>query len=266
MTKAISALIFGHSHAWSLRRAIDSGEYVTCDPGFDMKVILCGTQKFPSTLLVHSTLGSESINPALLSALADYPSKLVNPNQEIWLISAVQGNYYNIVGMLDEGAPFDFVMPGHEDLPFDINGHVIPYGAVVESIAAQTAELAPFYKRLSRLGYTGIIHLGAPPPHPSSDKFLEQLSADPKLAGKVLGVSAAPTRLKLWLAQERVLTELCRTAGVIYRPAPAVAADENGYLRQPLCKDAVHGTSAYAQMALEDLAAYLATHCVSEKK
>ena len=266
MANTITALIFGHSHGWALRRAVESGHYSPSDPNLEIKVILCGTQKFPSTLLVQPTQGNESINPALLSALADFPAKLVSSTREIWLISAVQGNYYNIVGMLDEGAPFDFVLPGREDLPFDTSGQIVPYGAILESLAVQTAELAPFYKRLSRLGYTGIVHLGSPPPHPDSDKILDQLVTDPKLAGKALSVSAGPTRLKLWLAQESVLTDLCRTVGVVYLPAPSGAADLNGYLKQSLCQDAVHGTTAYAAMVLEELAASIAAHHVPEKK
>lgn len=257
MTKKTTALIFGHSHGWALRRALESGGYSHPDQDIEIKVILCGTLKFPATLLVKPTRGTESINPALLSALADYPAKLVSTSQEVWLISAVQGNYYNIVGMLDEGSPFDFVLPGREDLPFDTSGQIVPYGAVLEALAVQTFELEPFYKRLTRLGYTGIIHLGAPPPHPDSNKMLSQLAADPKLAGKSLNVSARWTRLKLWLAQEKLLADICKETKVKYLPAPSCAGDLDGYLKSDLCQDAVHGTAEYASMMLNEITKFL---------
>lgn len=253
MIKKVKALIFGHSHVWSIRRAIDSNEFLTKDQNIEMKVILCGTQKFPGTLLCNSSKGAEYINPALISALSDFSPRINDSSDQYILISVVQGNYYNIVGMLDEGDPFDFVLPGREDLQLNTRGKIIPYGAIVDAITAQAAELLPFYKRLSKLGYHSIVHLGAPPPHPECSKILAQLNADPKLAKKSLSVSPAVTRLKLWIVQDRVLTEMCIAAGITYLSAPGSAADERGYLKLHLCKDAAHGTSEYASMVLADV-------------
>lgn len=257
MLNPITALIFGHSHVWSLRRAIESNEYSTNDSNIEMKIILCGTQKFPGTLLCNSSKGAQYVNPALISALSDFSPKATSVSKQYYLVSAVQSNYYNIVGMLDEGDPFDFVLPGREDLPLTTSGSIIPYGAIKDAISIQAVELMPFYKRLSRLGYSSIVHLGAPPPHPDSSKILDQLASDPKLANRPLSVSPASTRLKLWLVQDRVLAEICSAAGIAYLPAPALTADDKGYLKSHLCKDAVHGTSEYAAMALADLEKYI---------
>jgi hypothetical protein len=89
MSNTITALIFGHSHVWSLRRAIESHEYSTKDPNIEMKVILCGTQKFPGTLLCKSSQGSEYINPALISALSDFSPKTAGLTKQYCLVSAV---------------------------------------------------------------------------------------------------------------------------------------------------------------------------------
>ncbi len=256
MTGKVNALIFGHSHVWSIRRAIASGEFVTRDQDISLTVVLCGTQKFSGTLMCVSPSGDEYLNPALMGALSDYPA--ANSEKEHrFLVSAVQGNYYNIVGMLDSGDPFDFILPGREDISLNKTGKLIPYGAIVEAISAQSFELLPFYKRLKKLGYAGVVALGTPPPHPDSSQISTLLSCDAKLVNKTISVTSSATRLKLWITQERIMGDICKAAGVLYIPSPISAADTRGFLKTSLCKDAVHGTSEFAALALTDLVANL---------
>jgi hypothetical protein len=251
MSKATTALLFGHSHVWSLQRAIATNEFTPANPDFSIETILCGTQRFPGTLLIRSSTGAEQINPALIGALADYPA--IARGEERWLVSAVQGNYYNVVGMLDEGTRFDFMVPGYEHLPLDTSGVILPYGAVAAAVLSAASELAPFFQRLSKLGYFGVVHLGAPPPNPSEDAILKQIASDPNLANRALSVTSPTTRLKLWLTQEYVLQDICKRNGVKYLSAPRGSRDSAGFLVESQRKDAVHGNSAYATLVLRDL-------------
>jgi hypothetical protein len=245
----ISALIFGHSHTWALKRALGS-EFSPCDESIELKVILCGTQKFPGTLLCRSTFGTELLNLALQAALSDFPPAKEESESETWLISAVQGNYYNIVGMLDNGTPFDFVSPESIGESTAKNCVTLPHDAVIHAIATEAAELEPFLRKLKNIGYRRVIQLGAPPPNPSSENIKNLLANEPKLKGKALSVTSPAVRLKLWNAQEKVVSEICRRAGAIYLSAPLESKDRDGFLRSDLCKDTIHGTGQYASLVL----------------
>lgn len=241
-------LIFGHSHVWSINRAISSGAYAPATPGFIQQVVLCGTKKFPGTLTTTSQSGARHVNSALMSTLADYPP---DEGTTSWLVSAVQNNYYNILGMLNNGQPFDFVAPGFETV--DRDAELIPYLAIRDSLRALMDELPVFFGKLKQMGYDGLFHVGAPPPHPSSDAIYTQLSNEPRFDTSRQAVTSKLVRLKLWAAQEGIMQEICASTGTRYLPAPPSCRDDLGFLRESLCKDAVHGNAEYATLVLKQI-------------
>lgn len=248
----INALIFGHSHVWAINRAVETHRN-TVPADIAMKVLLCGTQKFPGTLLCQSSKGADYINPALVSALSDYPVKPDSSEQNI-LVSMVQGNYYNIVGMLYEGQPFDFVLPNQTSMPYnDQDAEIVPYDAIQALITNQLYELPTFYRKLKNLGYKKIIHVGVPPPHPSSDYIYNALNQDAKFVNKPIQISQPYVRLKLWMVQELLLKQLCQNEGVEYLSAPSQALDSNGFLNAAFAKDTVHGNQAYAELVHQQI-------------
>ena len=91
------------------------------------------------------------LNPCLLSQL--------NQNEPLdrartTLVSMVQGNHYNVIGLVQDGAQFDFVLPGREDLPVLPGAQIILYGAVRDTIVNEMKELEALLRRLTEGWYS----------------------------------------------------------------------------------------------------------------
>ncbi|MEM1106926.1 MAG: hypothetical protein AAGH87_11110 [Pseudomonadota bacterium] len=242
------ALIFGHSHAWSLKRAIHAQTYVSSRPDYGVELLLCGTREFPGPLISTGLNGYTAINACLIASLSAHP-----PSPETWLVSAVQGNYYNIVGMIRPEPNFDFVFPGAPHLPLDNDAELIPYDLVRQIFKDQVEELGLLLKQLPKLGHINIAHINAPPPIESEEFIREDLVGKGALDPQADKISPAALRLKLWLAQKDVIGALCRSLGVACIDAPVETQNERGFLREAFWKDAVHANEQYSAIILREL-------------
>ncbi|MEL6752594.1 MAG: hypothetical protein AAFO57_01105 [Pseudomonadota bacterium] len=245
---ARKSLVFGHSHAWSLKRAILSGTYQPSVPDYSVDVILCGTREFPGPLISTGLNGYTAINACLIAALSGS-----TPGPDTWLVSAVQGNFYNIAGMVKPDPEFDFVVPDAPHLPLNSSAELLPYDLVKKMIEEQVEELALLLKQLPKLGFPNIAHINAPPPVESAQYIMDDLSQKNGLDPETDEISDASLRLKLWLTQKDVIGDLCRTLGVLCIDAPASTQNERGFLREEYWKDAVHANEQYSAIILAEI-------------
>jgi hypothetical protein len=249
-SKNSTSLIFGHSHVWSIKRALGQADYAPQAEGYESRVLLCGTNEFPGSLISFSDAGKEMINPCLLSQLNQI--KDVDPSRTT-LVSMVQGNYYNIVGLVQDGEAFDFVIPGREELPMLPDAKIIPFGAIWETVERETLELEAFLRRLTKLKYAGVIHVNAPPPIKSSEFIREELAKKGSADSNGIQVTDPAVRLKLWIVQRRVLETLGRRLKFSCIHFPPDTVEGGGFLRKPFWKDAVHANEKYAALLLRQI-------------
>jgi len=248
--KPVKSLIFGHSHVWSVKRAMVEGGYQAVHPDYEARILLCGTAEFPGSLISYSASGGEMLNPCLLSQL--------NQNEPLdrartTLVSMVQGNHYNVIGLVRDGAQFDFVLPGREDLPVLPGAQIIPYGAVRDTIVNEMKELEAFLRRLKRLGFAYVFHVNAPPPIRSSDFILEELRKKGQVEDETIQVTDPFVRLKLWILQKRVLNLIGNRLKMGCFHALPETQDKDGFLRQEFWKDSVHANEKYSAILLRQI-------------
>lgn len=248
-----NALIFGHSHVWSIKKALLSGLFTPGTNEISWPVLLCGTSEFPDDVVLYDSSGKERLNPCLISALRHHSAN--DPAVMNILVSVVQGNYYNNVALVQEpGESFDFVVPGHEHLPLNDTVQAVPYTAISESIANAAKSFPSYIKRLSGLGYKRAFHIGAPPPPASNDLIIEEFRNRVDDVDHIEVVEPY-VRQKLWIAQNAFMNAYCRKYGITYISAPEKAITEDGFLKPEYIKDSVHGNAKYSVLVLQKVEA-----------
>ncbi|MDZ4789812.1 MAG: hypothetical protein SGJ17_01160 [Hyphomicrobiales bacterium] len=255
------ALIFGHSHVWAIRRALVAGTYEKQNPYFQAEILLCGTQEFPGSVVVYDADHKEHINPALVGALN---SAFAGRNPiDACLVSCV-GNIYNAIGLLQDTRPFDFVVPGREDLPLDKKAALIPYDAVAALLADRMRDIQAMIKRLRRIACAAIIHIGAPPPIESGEFIAAKLSAAAAPRNALPLITEPHVRLKLWLAQTDIMATWSQNAGATFMHPPVEAFDAVGFLKQDYWCDSIHANRHYGALVLKKVEALTMEHFANQ--
>lgn len=242
--KVTRIVVFGHSHVWPMRRAVAA---LTPTEGVPQVVApLCGTKEMPGPLVYHDGHGRQQLTAtltALLSRLSASPDAASTV-----LLSMVQGNYYNQLGMVASGGVFDVVLPFAPDLPLQEGAIVLPYGAVREMMLVTMSELKTYISLMARGPFAKRTILAGPPPPIRDDAPIRELLAS---EGVTDSPSPAHVRLKLWHLQDRLYAEMCKGTPLVYLSgAPEGVQDDEGFLRPDLVKDAVHGNQKWASLLL----------------
>jgi len=243
-----NVVVFGHSHVWSFRRAIGLG--IPQTEGFTFEAPLCGTKEMPGPIVLRDLRGRPQLTATLAALLLRGASA---PNlEDTWLLSAVQGNHYNQMGMLSPDGPFDFVLEERQDLAGLLGAAMLPTAAVRAALRDTMDEIPDYLKVLGKWRPPArTLIAGPPPPGESEAPFIE---AQASLATRH-PVTAAPVRLKLWHLQNALYRDLCRQNGMIFVPGDiAGTQDEIGYLKPEYVKDSVHATHEWAMLYLQKVA------------
>ena len=252
----VHALIFGHSHANALAQAAKT--YVPAHPGFSVRVAVAGSRAFPGGLVLRTADGLPMINPLIASAVQ---RSLSRPGRETWIVSALGVNYHNKIALIASTEPFDFVLPGREDLPVDPAARLLPYDVVADAMRASMNMLPAALPLLTQMGAAGVIQLEGPGPVRDSALVAQYLSAyrPPRLPGRDHGPDVAPSemvvsppalRLKAWLLHQMLVQELCAAHGVGYLGVPAEMMEADGFRRPDTVADAIHANQPYARAVL----------------
>jgi hypothetical protein len=227
---------------WAVRRAIAESEFAQ-----DVRLILCGTAEFPGSLVyANYRTGNMLLNAALLSALHTADAQ---PENDV-IVSGVQGNQYNGLALLTDGAPFDFHLPGNST-PLIEGVPLLPYRAVAQMLKEELQEFRLFIERLKRLSYRAFFHLVPPPPVPDDAFVRSKLPMLPD--GQQPEVSPASLRLKLWTVQTAAMQEIVESHGGTLISAPEQSRDDDGFLKKEYWKDAVHANGSYGALQLAQI-------------
>jgi hypothetical protein len=236
-----------------MRRAISALEARLDQP--EVVAPLCGTKEMPGPIVLRDLNGRWHLTATLsalmhaISARDDAPTTC--------LMSMLQGNHYNQIGMIASGGAFDFVLPSHCDLPLSRTATLLPYKAVRAMLIEAMSEVREYTSLMSRSCFASrTIIAGAPPPVRDDTLILELLKR-----GQITDPPSAPhVRLKLWLLQNQIYTELCHGTPLTYLPAtPEGTQDAEGFLLPKFVKDAVHANGKWGAQYLTQAIALAAS-------
>lgn len=236
-------IYFGHSHVWSIRRAITEGGGDFAD---DHITQLCGTNEFPGPLISQHLNGSPIVNAAFISA---FNSAKFDDNTHLVLV--VQGNNYNALGMFVEGQKFDFVLPKKAHIPLTEDAVVLPVDSVRRMIQITNSEFVPFLKRVAKMPSNKPIVVGPPPPVRGEAEIRVLMD---KQAGKSDNTLISPpfVRLKLWHLQTEFTAAHCLENGATFvSGALEDTVDEDGFLLDAYVRDAAHANADYSRLLLQ---------------
>lgn len=236
---------FGHSHVWSIRRAITefAGDFVD-----EHVALLCGTNEFPGPLISKHPNGSTIVNAAFVSAFNS-----VKFDDETHMVLVVQGNNYNALGMFVEGQRFDFVLPKDTGMPLTDDATILPVDSMRRMIQVTNSEFVPFLKRVGKMQSNKPIVVGPPPPVRGEEEIRALMDKRPKTDGKLL-ISAPFVRLKLWYLQTEFVAAHCLENGAIFiNGALENTVDDDGFLLDEYVRDAVHANADYSRLLLQHI-------------
>jgi hypothetical protein len=230
-------LAIGHSHAWALARAARS-------PGFDLQghrieFPVIGSKSTLGGLLVEDCAGNLVLNPAIEAASA---ACVAAP--ERFLISSLYGNGHFWLTAAEHREPFDIICPATRR-PVPGDRRILPRRLIIDVFKRTDAQLPELFRRLQARGFSRMVQISAPPPPGTPGIAIRE---------KLQKQGAAPAHpllvLKVWHCQAEALRELCAEAGVAFVEPPDEALSEEGFARDDLLVDGMHGTTDYARLAL----------------
>lgn len=266
--------LVGMSHSISLLRAVSAADgNVSLDnwshqtdehflpvgvkpgmlPGDGLEALIVSRQNW-TPLATHSEQDGRrvvSAHDGFVAALRP----LLDRQEGGTMLSFLDGNGHAAISLLQHPAPFDFVLPGHEDLGMQagfqplshelIRKHILPYQMTTIATLSIMRMLLPDMR---------IVHVLPPPP--SSEQQIRskpELFAD-KMAG---GVTPLSIRIKYYLLANRLLREAMQGYGVELLEAPPESVAADGSLRDELSAGATHGNLAYGELIAAQLRALL---------
>jgi hypothetical protein len=255
-SECASVLLFGQSNAvcfwsaWTLRL------YRPSDRSFDFKFLI-SRKRFPGRAIVvrSEATGADTISPALAEAFDKHA--VLSESTETWLVSAIVGNAYNLIGLFQPEPPFDFVHPALPALAVRSGVPVLPYEAVRGILERAVEQTRRFYACLPRQNVAGVLHVEAPPPIPSEAQCRQ--SMDGSALRRALGrpddarISPPEFRMKLWRCQSDIHRKICEEHGVHYVTPPEEALDPDGYLLPKAWSGATHASAWYGALALRKI-------------
>ncbi|MCI2399518.1 hypothetical protein [Aliiroseovarius subalbicans] len=194
--------------------------------------------------------------PGIVSALFE---EVGLTHADLW-VSRMGGSEQVAVGWVDGDRPFDFTLPGRDDLGLRGDAEILPFQLVHAVLARKVSGSLSHLRRIHADCPAPLIHLESPPPIADTSYAQDHLDVWFKQHGATPKVAPAALRLKLWLLQTRLARAICDDIGVRYIVSPPGVQDKRGFLtREFWSADATHGNIAYGRMCNR----YLAEHAAS---
>lgn len=169
------------------------------------------------------------------------------------LLSFLHGSGHAAISLLQHPAPFDFVLPGHEELGMQPGFRPLPLALIQQQLMPyQVTTIAALSMMRMMLPDTRIVHVLPPPP--SSEAHIRK---EPELfAARIAeGITPLPVRVKYYLLANRLLREAVQPYGIELLEAPPASVAADGSLRDDLCAGATHGNVAYGELVAAQLRA-----------
>jgi hypothetical protein len=159
------------------------------------------------------------------------------------------------VGAFKSPRPFDFALPGRDDLELIPGAEIIPYGLMAEAALLANTYWSQMISVAVECGHAPVYSVCVPPPVASFEPFLPTLSND-SIRSKLERFGEAPKalRYKTWHVQAEADCRKAAAAGAGFLRPPAEALDDDGFLGADFAGDLIHANPAYGNLILRQLA------------
>jgi hypothetical protein len=167
-------------------------------------------------------------------------------NAGLLLLLVLGGNEHNVMGMVNTGGDYDFLLPG-ETGPLRSGSTIVPLGAVRTQMERQTAYFRDMLDRINGLAGDRIACLEPPPPIRDSQTILAKL--DPyfrETYGDRISINPPEFRFKLWRLRCMVFQARCARHGIPYIAVPPELMEDGRYLHaDAIAGDATHANAKF---------------------
>lgn len=189
--------------------------------------------------------GAIVVNPALGSSIADTIGRL---RPEVVAVS-VDGSQHLL--MIDNRRRFDFVLPGHEDLPLEPDAEIVPYDLMREVFGHEQRNVLRLLSAVRDLASVPVVFPSVPPP----PEFIGAHMPKMREAMLEAGSPGVAVRVRLWTLYMDVVREYCDGIGVTFLPPPPGTQGTYGHLLPEYDGDGLHANGAYGAKVLHQIVA-----------
>ena len=241
------AIAFGHSHLTALQFAYPHWKAAGGQLDVAFIQLLDERFRFEGTIQAANQHIVQTLS-AEIDALA-----AAHEAEHTILFACFSANEHHPYSMVKGDRPFDFVLPGAEDLPLVAGAELLPYTAV-ERIMTQSLETP--WNALTAIADAvtdRITCLASPPPIPDNAFLAGSNNAFRDQIGR-FGLSDPSLRYKIWSLQVKLTEAVCARIGLGFLYPPDIAVDDRGFMREEgWHPDGVHGTSWYGLQQLTQI-------------
>jgi hypothetical protein len=188
---------------------------------------------------------TRELNPKLREQLAELPWQFV--------VLVCGGNEHNVLGIVRNKRPFDFVLSSEPDLPLQPGYELVPEALIREVLKHYMADSLETMRVFRAATELPVMQLEPPPPLPN-----RHVLAYPRelVRASFLRKKIAPEliRYKLWRLESDIYARFCNEFGIAYLRAPAGMVDQNGMLAEAgWGSDATHANPRYGMEVMKDV-------------
>src|SRR5438270_3435446 len=163
------------------------------------------------------------------------------------------GNEHNVLGIVRNKRPFDFVLSSEPDLPLHPGYELVPEALIREVLKGYMADSLQTMRTFRAATELPITQLEPPPPLPN-----QRVLAYPRefVRASLLRKKIAPEliRYKLWRLESDIYTRFCNEFGIDYLRAPASMINKHGLLAAAgWGSDATHANPRYGIEVTKDV-------------
>ena len=173
------------------------------------------------------------------------------------LISFIGGNDHSVMSLLEASDPYDFRLPGDQDVPLILGRQPVEVKFVAAELERRMnptiAMLAAIRHRHPALSIWHVM----PPPPIASERHIRENPEIFRDAIDKYGITPLSVRMKVYRLYCRLLAKHLAGMSVTAIDPPAAAKDSLGALREDLSLGCTHGNEAYGAMVASQLRAAL---------
>gem|GEM_PF-2830913 len=169
------------------------------------------------------------------------------------LFSFVHGNEHSMLSLVQHEKPYDFYLPGHDDIQPIEGAQPLPLEIIQRQLEkALNPAIASLIMMRMQLPQMRLVHVLPPPPFASNERILKT----PEVFREQLtryGISPLSLRLKYYFLSKQVLQQAIAPFNIQLLESPAAALESNGALKDEYAYGATHGNEAYGAQVFEQM-------------
>lgn len=229
----MKVLFIGHSHLKVLNDCYRDDIIMNYIPDF----VQCGFEQYKPNVKKSLLSSKKLLNSNLKKKITDKKLQAV--------VSCIYGNGHNIMGFFKKHEPYDFVIPGREDLPADTNCVQVPFEIVKKRIFETLGNFELLIKLINESTSFKVYHLEPPPVIPSNEFIIKNSAERSKTYNNPI-INSYICRQKIWILYSDLMKKICDSNNVYYIKNPASVFDEDKkFLEKYWCETCTHGNLKY---------------------